>query len=85
MKEEKKQQARVMTRIPAELNEWLDKRSQETALTKSTIILMALDQYRQTAEAESQMQILEKLLEEVKALSPEQLNALKILGGEELE
>lgn len=39
--------ARVNTRISARANNWLDKRSAETGIPKSTLILLAVEDYIQ--------------------------------------
>lgn len=38
---------RINTRISKTLNEWLDKRSKETGVPKSTLVFLAVDQYMQ--------------------------------------
>lgn len=56
---------RVNTRISSKLNEWLDKQSDETGVPKSTIVMLALENYFQQKEAIKNMGdmglILEKL------------------------
>lgn len=58
---------RVNTRISSKLNEWLDKQSDETGVPKSTIVMLALENYFQQKEAMKSMgdmgDILKKLEE----------------------
>lgn len=60
---------RVNTRISKTLNDWLDKRSEKTGLSKSTIIMLALENYYQQTEVVEKMTDLASLyreLEEIK-------------------
>lgn len=41
---------RVNTRISKVLNDWLDERSEETGVPKSTIVMLALENYWQEKE-----------------------------------
>lgn len=41
---------RVNTQISARANEWLDKRSRETAVSKSALINMAIEQYMKESQ-----------------------------------
>jgi predicted DNA-binding protein len=45
-----KSPVRVNTRISYDTNEWLDKKSEEMALTKSALINMAIENYRKEVE-----------------------------------
>lgn len=38
---------RINTRISKTLNDWLDKRSKETGVPKSTLVFFAIEQYMQ--------------------------------------
>ena len=38
---------RINTRISKTLNDWLDKRSKETGVPKSTLVFLAIEQYMQ--------------------------------------
>lgn len=71
---------RVNTRISATLNEWLDKRSEETGVPKSTIIFLALEQYRQQTEVFDKLTVYKDLLEKMEQV--EALERLKKLKGE---
>lgn len=60
---------RVNTRISKKLNEWLDQRSKETGHSKSTLIMLALENYYQQNEVMDRMQdmtYLMKSIEEIK-------------------
>lgn len=53
---------RVNTRISSDLNNWIEKYSKETGYPKSTVIMLALDNYKQQKEAIGTMgAILDKL------------------------
>lgn len=38
---------RINVRVSAELNDWLDKESKETGISKTSIVAFATEQYRQ--------------------------------------
>lgn len=57
---------RVNTRISAVLNEWLDKRSEETGVPKSTLIFLALEMYMKEVETMNKMSDMKILFEEMK-------------------
>lgn len=46
-----KEMVRVNTRISATANEWLDNQSAKTGLSKSAIIMLAIENYIQQKEA----------------------------------
>ncbi len=53
---------RVNTRISSDTNAWLDKRSEETAISKSALINLAIENYRKETEVVKGLpQLLEKL------------------------
>lgn len=60
---------RVNTRVSKEINDWLDARSEATGIPKSTMIYLALEEYKQsiemTKEKENMKEIV-RLLAEVK-------------------
>lgn len=64
-KVEKVEMVRVNTRVSSPLNDWLDKRSLETGMSKSTLVMLALENYRQQVEVvdslPTMVQIMEKL------------------------
>lgn len=57
---------RVNTRISKQLNEWLDKYSEESGLPKSTLIFLAIENYRREIETMDKMSDLKVLIEELK-------------------
>lgn len=46
---------RINTRISAEANSWLDKRSYDTGISKSTLVLLAIESYMQQHEVMKRM------------------------------
>lgn len=64
---------RVNTRISKTLNDWLDKQSEETGVPKSTLVMLALENYYREREAMQTMSnlgaVMEKLDELEKKLS----------------
>ena len=56
---------RVNTRISRKLNEWLNRRSHDTGLSKSALIMLALENYYQQTEAVEQMAKWEAIYREV--------------------
>lgn len=60
---------RVNTRISSDINNWLDNRSKQTGITKSTLIHLALDQYVQQQNATYTNQDLEEIKKEIRVLS----------------
>ena len=56
---------RVNTRISRKLNEWLNRRSHITGLSKSALIMLALENYYQQTEAVEQMAKWEAIYREV--------------------
>lgn len=53
---------RVNTHISANANDWLDKRSAETALSKSALINIAIENYRKEVEVVDNMpKLIEKM------------------------
>jgi len=56
---------RVNTRISKTCNEWLDKRSEETGVPKSTLIFLALEQYMSQTDAISSIGALFEKLEKI--------------------
>ena len=49
------EKVRVNTRISKNLNDWLDKRSKETGYSKSTLVMLALENYYQQTEVVEKM------------------------------
>lgn len=56
---------RVTTRISAEINDWLDDRTNKTGIPKSTLILLALEQYINQHNALNSMKDIEQVLEQL--------------------
>lgn len=58
---------RVNTRISSTLNDWLDKLSEETGTPKSTLVMLALENFQREKEVMKSMSdmgaIMEKLVE----------------------
>lgn len=59
---------RIGSRISASANAWLDKRSKETGLNKSTLINVAIDNYIQQTEVVANMSELNQILHKLEAL-----------------
>lgn len=56
---------RVNTRIAADTNDWLDLRAQETGLTKSGLINIAVEAYRKEVESVKAMPAMVQKLKEL--------------------
>ena len=59
---------RVNTRVSAKVNEWLDEYSEATGMPKSTIIFLAIEQYKRDLEALSSMQNMTAIVEKIDKL-----------------
>lgn len=59
---------RVNTRISAVLNDWLDEHSNETGIPKSTIVMLAIEQYKQQKEAIDTVGVMNRMLEKLESL-----------------
>ena len=57
---------RVNTQISDRSNEWLDKRSKETAISKSALINIAIENYRKETEVVEKLPDLQNLYEALK-------------------
>lgn len=60
--------ARINTRISKTLNDWLDKRSKETGVPKSTLVFLAIEQYMQQQKALDMVDGLSDVVEAIKGL-----------------
>lgn len=60
-----KSPVRVNTRISYDLNEWLDKKSEEMAISKSSLINIAVENFRKETEAVMMLPAIMKKLEEL--------------------
>jgi len=54
---------RVNTRISKTLNDWLDKRTLETGVPKSTMIYLALEQFRRDTSVVENMGTMQQLVQ----------------------
>lgn len=59
---------RINTRISKTLNDWLDKRSKETGVPKSTLVFLAIEHYMQQQKALDMVDGLTSVVEAVKGL-----------------
>lgn len=59
---------RINTRISKTLNDWLDKRSKETGVPKSTLVFLAIEQYMQQQKTLDMVECLSSAVEAVKGL-----------------
>lgn len=59
---------RLGTRISVELNEWLDKKSDEMGISKSALVAVAVENYRKETET---VQALPTLLKELEKMGIE--------------
>lgn len=67
---------RVNTRISKQMNDWLDRHSNETGIPKSTLIFLALELFIQQKEAFSKIDTLSQLVQDVEILK-------KVVSGKE--
>lgn len=56
MNEPVREPVRINIRIPAEINDWLDKESKRTAVPKSSLVYLMIDKYISDKEAVTTMQ-----------------------------
>ena len=56
---------RLNTRISADTNDWLDRKSREMAISKSALVALAVENYRKEVETVSNLPALLKKLEEM--------------------
>lgn len=56
---------RINTRISHDLNEWLDRKSLEMAISKSALVNIAVENYRKEVETVAALPALLKKLEEM--------------------
>ncbi|WP_043968822.1 hypothetical protein [Anoxybacillus thermarum] len=59
---------RINTRISKTLNDWLDKRSKETGVPKSTLVFLAIEHYMQQQKAMDMAEGLTSVVEAGKGL-----------------
>lgn len=68
MEEKKPEMVRINTRISVKANEWLDGQSHETGIPKSTLILLAIENYIQQKEAMQMMGDMGMLVERLERI-----------------
>ncbi len=68
MLESKPEMVRVNTRISVKANDWLDKQSNETGIPKSTLILLAIENYVREKEAMAMMADMGQVVEAIERL-----------------
>ena len=68
MEENKPEMFRINTRISVKSNEWLDKESYKTGIPKSTLILLAIENYIQQKEAFEMMGDMGMLVERLERI-----------------
>lgn len=59
---------RVNTRVSPEMMSWIDKRSEETGIPKSTIVMLALENYKQQSEAMDMTSVLGELVKRLEGI-----------------
>lgn len=70
---------RINTRVSPEMMEWIEKRTEETGIPKSTIIMLALEEYRKQHQALDMVTVLGDLVERLHNIESE-LSNNKISG-----
>ena len=68
---EENQIVRLSVRVSKENNDYLDKKSMQTGISKSALVQIAVEQYRQQAEAVSAMNNMEVLFEQLGKIQDE--------------
>lgn len=68
MEENKPEMFRINTRISVKSNEWLDNQTKETGIPKSTLILLAIENYIQQKEAMAMMGDMGMLVERLERI-----------------
>jgi len=59
---------RVNTRISPEMMAWLDERTEETGIPKSTLIMLALEDYRKQHQAIDMVGVLSELVQRLECI-----------------
>lgn len=59
---------RVNTRIPKHLNEWIDSQAESSGLSKSAVILTALQNYKREQDALDMMGVISEMMEKIEQL-----------------
>lgn len=68
---EENQIVRLSVRVSKENNDYLDKKSMQTGISKSALVQIAVEQYRQQAEAVSAMNNMEVLFDQLGKIQDE--------------
>lgn len=63
--EKEKKPMRLNTKVSYELNEWLDKKSEQMGISKSALVAVAVENYRKEVETVAVLPALLKKLEEM--------------------
>lgn len=66
--EKENSMVRINTRISKKANEWLDNQSKETGIPKSTLVLLAIENYIQQKEVMEKMSDMTVLMEKLNAI-----------------
>lgn len=66
--EKENSMVRINTRISKNANEWLDNQSKETGIPKSTLVLLAIENYIQQKEVMEKMADMTVLMEKLNAI-----------------
>lgn len=68
MLEKKQKTFRINANISSDLNDWLDAESERTGHSKTTLIVLALENYKQQKTAQSQVIELSQLISRLERL-----------------
>lgn len=71
------QMVRVNTRVSKKLNEWLDEQSAETGMAKSTLIMLALENFYREKEVMKRMADMGALVKGLEDMKTELLEAVQ--------
>ena len=71
MMAEENQLVRLSVRVSKEKNDYLDKKSMQTGISKSALVQIAVEQYRQQSEAVRAMNNMEVLVEQLEKIQDE--------------
>lgn len=59
---------RVNTRVSPEMMKWLDERTEETGIPKSTLIMLALEDYRKQHQAIDMVGVMGELVQRLECI-----------------
>lgn len=63
-----KEMVRINTRISSVANDWLDNRAAETGLSKSALVMLAVESYIQQTQVVKSMADMNSLMEKLEAI-----------------